>query len=211
MHKEITFALTSCGRPDLLEKTIDSFLEFNHYPIKRFKIIDDSAIKGINDHLIEKYPDIEWVHNSKQLGQAASIDILYSDIETEYIFHCEDDWEFIKHGFIGKSMEILESDKSIIQVWLRGRSDTNGHPLIQLKDFDYDVVAYGYQGIWHGFSFNPGLRRLHDYLLVKPYSSIGWETELNHAYKTLGFKAVSLQEQHVKHTGWGRHMQDAKG
>ena len=32
--KEITLCLTSCNRWSLLEKTIDSFLRLNKYPIK---------------------------------------------------------------------------------------------------------------------------------------------------------------------------------
>ena len=209
MHKEITFALTSCGRPDLLERTLDSFLKFNKYPIKRFKIIDDSGKQGINDKIVEKYPDFEWIHNPKQLGQSASIDLLYVDIDTEYIFHCEDDWEFLKEGFIEESLTFLEKDEYIIQAWIRGPSDTNGHP-IKIGE-THDVVQYNFNWIWHGFSFNPGLRRLKEYLLAKPYSSIGWETELNKFYKDLGYYSISLKDRYVKHTGAGRHMQDAKG
>ena len=29
---EVTFALTSCGRMDLLQQTVDSFIKFNEYP-----------------------------------------------------------------------------------------------------------------------------------------------------------------------------------
>jgi hypothetical protein len=209
MHKEITFALTSCGRPDLLERTIDSFMDKNNYPIARYKVIEDSAVKGVNNHLIEKYPFIEWIHNEKQLGQSASIDILYSDIETEYIFHCEDDWKFLKGGFIEESIKYLEEGKRAMQVWLRGPNDTNGHPLIKHEPFD--IVGDNFQGIWHGFSFNPGLRRLKEYLLAKPYSSVGWETELNRFYKERGYYSISLKERYIEHIGWGRHMQDAKG
>lgn len=210
MPKEITFALTSCGRPDLLMETLDSFVEQNDYPIARYKIIDDSAIPGINDAVMEKYLNIEWIHNTERLGQSKSIDILYDDIDTEYIFHCEDDWKFLAPGFIEKSIELLESDRLLLQAWLRGYDDVNEHPLHEEKN-GMRVVSYGYQGVWHGFSFNPGLRRLSDYMKVKPYSSLGWEKEINQFYMTMGMYAVVLPQRFVEHTGWGRHMQDAKG
>jgi len=70
-------------------------------------------------------------------------------------------------------------------------------------------MALNFQGIWHGFTFNPGLRRLSDYLLVKPYESIGWETELSIKYKELGYRAAILKDKHVEHIGWNRHIQDA--
>ena len=39
----VTFLITSCGRLDLLERTIDSFLKFNQCPIERYIITEDSA------------------------------------------------------------------------------------------------------------------------------------------------------------------------
>jgi len=209
MQKEVTFALTSCGRPDLLERTLDSFFKYNTYPIKRYKIIDDSTYPEIFHLLKQKYPEIEWTFNTERLGQSASIDILYDDIDTEYIFHCEDDWLFLQPGFIEESMKFMDVDDKIIQAWLRGQADTNGHPLIIGNE--YDTLSFGYQGIWHGFSLNPGLRRLKEYLLAKPYSSIGWETELNKFYYDRGYYAISLKDRYVEHIGWHRHVQDAKG
>jgi hypothetical protein len=208
--EKITFTLTACGRPDLLEKTMDSFFKFNTYPIEKFKIIDDSTTKGVNDRLIEKYKEhnIEWIHNTERLGQTKSIDIMYSDIDTKYIFHCEDDWEFTKHGFIEKSIPILEEHSYIVLVGLRAHNDTNGQP-IEIYNKDFDLMAMNFQGIWHGFTFNPGLRRLAEYLLVKPYESIGWETELSIEYKKLGYRAAILKDKHVEHIGWNRHIQDA--
>lgn len=41
--KKITFVLTSCGRNDLLEKTLDSFFKWNTYPIERYIISEDSV------------------------------------------------------------------------------------------------------------------------------------------------------------------------
>ena len=49
--------------------------------------------------------------NEKRLGQMKSIDKAYSEVDTEYIFHCEDDWKFFKNGFIEKSMKLLEEDE----------------------------------------------------------------------------------------------------
>ena len=52
--EELSIVITSCGRPDLLEKTIDSFLLHNTYPIKKWIITEDSGIKDINKHLEDK-------------------------------------------------------------------------------------------------------------------------------------------------------------
>ena len=60
------------------------------------------------------------------MGQVAAIDRAYGGVTSEYIFHCEDDWEFHATGLIEKSKVILENNPSILQVWLRGLADTNG-------------------------------------------------------------------------------------
>jgi hypothetical protein len=207
--KEVTFALTSCGRPDLLERTMDSFLQLNTYPIKKYLITEDSAVIGVNDSLIEKYKDlnIEWISNESRLGQITSIDNMYSKIETEYIFHCEEDWLFTDNSFIEKSLEILENDSKILQVWLRAQNDTNGHPVEFFND-KYDFMKVGHCVAWNGFSFNPGLRRLSDYNLIKPFKSVGHEHNISIKYAELGFKAAILKTKHVEHIGWHRHIKD---
>lgn len=203
----ITFALTSCGRPDLLERTLDSFFENNMFPIKRYKIIDDSTHPELFEDLVKKYPQIEWTFNTERLGQSASIDILYDDIDTPIIFHCEDDWEFLQGGFIEESLHFMLHDDRIIQCWLRGPHDTNGHPVTIGEE--YDILNYGYQGIWHGFSFNPGVKRLEDYKLINSYSGIGREEDIGKIYKDLGFYAISLKDRYVEHIGWGRHVSES--
>ena len=141
--KEVTFALTSCGRPDLLEITMDSFFENNTYNIIKYLIIEDSNIEKINDKLKEKYKqyNIEWIDNTPKLGQIKSIDKMYSKITTEYIFHCEEDWLFIQKSFIEKSLHILENNNKIINVWLRDLKDTNGHPT-EYQTYNANGVDY---------------------------------------------------------------------
>lgn len=202
----ITFALTSFNRPDLLEKTLDSFLAMNTYPIYKYLITEDSGIKGVNDALMKKYDylNIEWIINETRLGQIKSIDNMYKKITTKYIFHCEEDWLFTDKSFIEKSLVILEKHPKIFQVWLRDHNDTNGHP-VEFYSKEFDLLRLGY-GPWNGFSFNPGLRRLSDYTLVGCYSDIGHEAKISIKYRELGYRAAILKEKHVEHLGWDRHI-----
>ena len=112
---KVTFVMTACGRPDLMEKTLDTFFEFNDYPIERYIITEDSAdpeifkeCKRLND---TKYQNkLEFVFNEKKLGQSKSIDLAYSMVETEFVFHCEEDWEFYNSNFIQESLRVLNGD-----------------------------------------------------------------------------------------------------
>jgi len=219
----ITLAITSCGRMDLLEKTLKSFYKFNTYPIFTTIIIDDSCGGFDIDRISACIPNpYEFIINSENLGQIRSIDKLYSSINTPYIFHCEDDWEFERSGFIEESLALLERRPEIITMWLRSHNDTNTHPISQsesVEGFDNKLMQRKYRGAWSGFTFNPGLRRLADYYLLSPYAekqiiiakknqSIASEIDLSIYYDRLGFRAAITTNPlgYVKHIGWGDHI-----
>ena len=126
--KEVSLVITSCGRFDLLKKTLDSFFEKNTYPIKKIIITEDSTEGEKLKKLLSKYENREFhiIINKERLGQLKSIDRAYKEVDTEYVFHCEDDWEFLKEGFIEKSMEILEEDPKILLIGLRDKDDYDG-------------------------------------------------------------------------------------
>lgn len=207
---EISFVLTSCGRYDLLKMTLESFIKYNTHPINTFIIIEDGPYNTQLGELMNVYSSMQWVVNGKRIGQIKSVDRAYSLVKTEYIFHCEDDWEFHRSGFIEESLDILNAHPNIIQYWLRERTDTMGHPL------EGDLLALNYIGRWHGFSFNPGLKRMSDYEKVgKSYEAItsnltldagNSEAEIGCVYKDLGYRAMIAKEGFVKHIGWGRHV-----
>jgi hypothetical protein len=215
----VTLFITACNRPDLLALTLLSFVRYNTYPIEKCIIVEDSDKQHINDFAkdICNFP-VEIIYNGKNIGQIASIEKGYASITTDYIFHCEEDWEFYKPGFIETSMEILNKDPSVITVWLRAYNDTNNHP-IELQDRGgYRYVITNYCDVWHGFTLNPGLRRLSDYTKVAPWKEtckpyydvfgIPSETDLSILYHKHGHRgALTLDvDGYVRHIGWDRHV-----
>ena len=224
MQVDITLAVTSCGRLDLLEKTLKSFFKFNTYPIKKTIIVDDSGRDFDEERIRSVVPgEIEFLINKVNIGQIKSIDRLYSSIDTPYIFHCEDDWEFYAPGFIEESLAILESNPNIFTVWIRAHNDTNGHPLTDLKALSPGVknkfLVKDYRGVWGGFTFNPGLRRLSDYLKLAPYASrpivfplknktMISEVDLSIDYRALGYEAVisNKPDGYIRHIGFASHI-----
>ena len=207
---EVTFVLTSCGRFDLLEKTLTTFLKFNTYPIKQFLIIEDSINKDVFK-IKEKFPFVNIIFNDEKLGQMKSIDKAYDLVNTKYIFHCEDDWEFYESSFIEKSLEILESNEKILQVWIRSPQDHQHpliHPIYSISNAKYAELLPMWQNTYSGFSFNPGLRRKKDYDLIKPFYRIGGETRVGIVYSKIGYKFVSLLEGYCRHIGYHAHVED---
>lgn len=230
----VTFVMTACGRPDLMQKTLDSFFKFNTYKIDRFIVTEDSADPKVFEICRRlnrtKYNNkLEFVFNETKLGQARSIDLAYSMVDTDYVFHCEEDWEFYDDEFIEQSLSILEADERVLQAWIRpktdkilNRIDTNIYSIdgIMVRDvlpISFSVSGAGPRGgnlivkDYMGFSWNPGLKRMSDYrLLRKGYSQFTEEHMIDNFYKShpKGFKVVSISESDdqgfVRHIGWGR-------
>lgn len=204
----VTVCLTSCGRQDLLERTINSFLEFNTYPIERFIVSEDSGRFGVNDELQIMFPEIEFINDGMKQGQIRSIDSMYRMVETKYVFHMEDDWQFYRSGFIEYSMAKLEADPKLINTWLREKNDTNGHP------HSNGFVSLNYNG-WSGFTFNPTLKRMKDYKRIGFYGKYvtfdkrrPWMAEktIGRIYRNLGYHAEISEYGFVKHIGDDRHI-----
>jgi len=208
----ITFCLTSCERPDLLERTLDSFFQFNTYPISKYIISEDSPIRM--ERLEKKYPYINFVYNDSgsRYGMMRNLQNAYSFANTKFIFSCEDDWEFYRNGFIEKSIELLNYNSVILQVWLRALDDTNGHPINLKDEFNHNDINYyyvetGFMDCFHGYSTNPGLRRKKD---VADFGEIigdcknNGEDLVSKYYFEKGFRSVILPEGYVRHIGYNR-------
>lgn len=223
---EVTMVLTCCGRTDLLEITLKSFFRYNTYPIKKLIITEDSGIKQNFDKIRKIVPcELNIIENETNIGQIASIDKAYARVDTDYIFHCEEDWEFYASGFIEKSFEILVTNPKLITVWLRGYHDTKNHAIMIDEKFDLPSGDFYYlmdgtrKKHWCGFTFNPGLRRTKDCMLFHPYNELEvrkqknglllmGEIDLSIYYQELGYRAAitSYKDGFVRHIGGKRHI-----
>jgi hypothetical protein len=207
----VTCILTSCGRFDLLRITLDSFFKFNTYEITEFIIYEDSGLPVPQD-LKDDYPFIQWFVPNESTGQISALDTLWFHVKTEYAFTMEDDWEFLKEGFIERSMVVMELDESFLMVWLKEPGDNNQHPIVWYKD--YGVFKRG-EPLWAWHRFNPSLKRKKDYDLIAPFSkhttfnkNKGWKSEaaISKVYNDLGFTAAILPTRYIKHLGEGRRV-----
>ena len=211
MVDKITMIVTSCGRGDLLKKTLDSFDKYNAYPIDRRIIIDDSGDPAFQNTLMQDYGvNYEVIANNPKIGHLASIDLAYSRVKTPLIFHCEDDWEFRRPGFIEESIQILKGDPKMLQVWIREKYDS-AHP--EIPEIYRTSTGLPYQRMsqwdeWCGFSWNPGLRRLSDWQDVGGYASFKNESVISKHYQAQGYFAGRTLDGYCIHIGWNRHIHD---
>jgi hypothetical protein len=208
----ITAIFTSCGRFNLLEKTMKSFFNYVDLPIEQTIVIENSADLNIEKHMedisISINRPFDLIINEENIGQVSSIDRAYSFVNTEYIFHCEDDWEFFDTGFLFKSKMLLDDRPDIVNINLRVRFDGEKgsmHPITDImtstSGIRYHEYEKNYLNAWHGFSWNPGLRRKKEYELIGSFKQHGEESAAGKFYKDHGYTSACLEKSYCKHIG----------
>ena len=210
--REISFVLTSCGRFDLLRRTLASFLEHNNTKIKKYIIVEDSGDDSVRDVLAE-FRDVEFdlIINQNKRGQLWSIDLAYERVRTPYIFHCEDDWLFTKSGFIEPSLTLLEDFSDVVQVLVRDLADEKSAvevPLQTHKGISFYAPLPAEHPNSYCYSFNPGLRRLADYKKIGLFRLLLEEENISARARQMGYRQVRLENGGVQHIGRHRHVPD---
>ena len=179
--------------------------------MEKYVIVEDSGnpdAEGCLHSIIEEFPnnDFQLLINQKRIGQISSIDRAYAEVETPYIFHCEDDWEFVQPGFIQPSLDLLESFPDVVMIWLRDPLDDPRiiYSMIPINSPNrcFDVSDAVHE---HVLNFNPGLRRLSDYREIGNYQKIGLEEHvIGHFYHTKNKRILLLGgSPYYRHIGRG--------
>lgn len=199
--------LTSCGRPDLLEKTLASLssedikiivhedCDIHELAIQCYRIADTHPASIL----------VEDIVMTCGLGQHGSIEKFIQEHQTHlHYLHLEDDWEFGITNWINNSLAIMYDDESIIKVLAR---DGSPHPCTH--DRNIGPTKYGIlepwenEGIkWHGFSWNPGVTRLDLLKQFMPFPK--WEQDLAEKIYNAGYRVAELAQPVYKHIGDGR-------
>lgn len=200
--------LTSCGRPDLLDKTLESLhgldlqihVYEDGYPFDN-KIAEVCKRWGVS--LTETY----------HRGQHEAISLfLYApySFNARYFVHLEDDWQFDNsYDWIADSIRIMQDDDKIIKVLCRKGSP---HPCEHDRVTSDEITPPVHYGIlkpwenkgitWSGFSWNPGVTRLD--LLSKFMTFPKHEQDLADRIYRAGYKVAELSTGVYTHIGEGR-------
>ena len=211
MNNDYSVVLTSCARFDLLRRTVESFAAFADIAPRQFIVVEDSGSGEVRGALSGIDLPFEFVVHNRQ-GQARSIDAGYALVKTPHVFHCEDDWQFLRGGFIGESFAVLNAHPQVSVVSLRGRGarkQLKTLPSEQIDGVEYFRARPGMHRYFGGYSYNPGLRRMSDYHRIAPIAAIGGENEVSFVFQQLGFVIAYLELPAVRHLGDGRHIPDA--
>lgn len=118
----ITFSITTCKRYDLFERTMNSFLTActDIRLIKEWICVDDNSSEEDRTKMKTNYPFFTFVFkDAANKGHPRSMNIIRNRVQTPYLFHMEDDWEFFfKDNYLTRCLEVLTQSPNIGQCLL---------------------------------------------------------------------------------------------
>jgi hypothetical protein len=212
-NQDVISCITSCGRLDLLSRTLDSFLPDHQKDFAKSIIIDDANTLDIKNWVAAHYPQTDVLLNQPQLGQMKSIDKMYTHVTTPFIFHGEDDWLFEAGSTVDACKAVMAAEPNVSVVCVRKLSD------LQQK-FQENCIRKETSGVkyalmptdihpeWLSFSFNPGLVRKSLWDKYGPYEQYGTEERLSMVMKKDGWMVAFLDPGACHHIGGEAHVDD---
>lgn len=227
----ITLTITTCKRFDLFEKTIDSFLKHckDKHLIDRWLCIDDNSSEKDRIQMKKRFPFFEfYFKNLYEKGHSKSMNLILDLVHSPYIFHLEDDWEFLEtRNYISECLDVLCSYDNIGQCLINknyselqtdniigGEKKTTSlgtefllhEYYIQNKETLLFYAKYG-QGLncayWKHFSFRPSLIKREVLVNIGRFNEKAphFEAEYSERYLKHGYMSAFLNGIYCKHIG----------
>ena len=219
----VMFSVTTCKRLRLFVKTMNSFLNCceDIHTISRFVCVDDQSSDDDVTVMSELYPFMEIIRKPfENKGHAPSMNVITEVArDYEYLFHIEDDWEFLaRRPYVADCISVLRENKMYGQCVLNNNyaESINGPDIldgeykvsmsgvqyfkhIQDSNFDNNRINVRY---WPHFSMNPSIMR------TSMLESIGdfekkphFEFDYGVRYMNSGYQTAFLNNIHVSHIG----------
>ncbi len=224
MTENITIALTSCWRFKSLEKTIKSIeqtIDLSKYE----KIMTEDSknethikkIKEVNENWFLKWWKIFYTWWSWQTDlykcHYYALKKLYENINTDYVFHCEDDQIFKKmnYNYLEESKNILEENRNIWLVLLRDlKKDfwikktwimkSRYYELLTDEEFHYNNKKYVFCTELNSFSLQPWLRRTDEMKKIMFwFEDFVNEDKISNRYNKLWLKTILIENGIYNH------------
>jgi hypothetical protein len=212
IYPKVTVTMTTSRRLNLFIKTINSFIHYCHDLdlIDDWICCDDRSSQADFDYMVRNYSFIKFIR-SEIPGQAASLNLLFDQVKTEYCWHQEDDWEYLQGGeFIHKCFDVMNQDSQIKNVVLRewkGVYNKKGNVEYILHTYRPEAdknLAYLYDWSYPGFSLNPGLLHLPTIVSLgknEERTDRLFDRPMALKYEQAGFKRANLMGTYITHIG----------
>ena len=160
---DITLCITMGKRPELLKQTLESLFQF--YAFEHVIAVNDFGDEATSEVFKRICPHGQLLHLEQQQGHHPAVDLMYAQVTTPYVFHCEDDWLFTSAPNLQQAKSLLDLP-SVTVVCFRSVNtipfESQEQQRIQLCEHQgiqfYRLDRLNSQ--WHGYTFNPHLAKL---------------------------------------------------
>jgi tetratricopeptide (TPR) repeat protein len=119
-ESEVTLTVTSCRRPELFERAVNSFLHHcaELERIGRWICVDTGSSGPDRARMRELYPFFEFVYlDPSTHTHGDAINVLLDAVASPLWLHLEDDWQFFRRGrYIERALEVMADDPTVAQV-----------------------------------------------------------------------------------------------
>ena len=100
LKEGVTATMTTRKRYLNLTNSLGGFFNHNTYPLERFVVINDGEFTAGLSEVMKIFSNCTWIVSGEHVGQVLALDMAYSLVETEWLYHCEDDYLYLDSGFI---------------------------------------------------------------------------------------------------------------
>jgi hypothetical protein len=208
--EDVTVCLTSCGRPDLLKRTLDSFGRFHEGG--KIIISEDCADAALIAQIAASHPAATMLSGPERLGQMRSIDRLFSQVKTPYLFHLEDDWLFEGPVNWKAAIALLARRDDVANVSVRAFSEIKEKyrrrsDALAMEGETFQIMRRDAHPEFFGWSNNPGLMRTALYAAYAPFGRMRHD-QMSALIKRDGRSEAYLVPGVAHHIGQSRNITD---
>ena len=203
--ENITLCLTIGKRPEELRKTLESIV--SQIRFEHIIAINDFRDEETSQVFRELCPHGILIVQTEQVGHHRAVDLMYSQVKTPYIFHCEDDWFFDQPLELDTYIELLNNDSNANIVCLRKVSNfiLTEDQQTQVKYYETNPLATARldytHAKWHGYTFNPHIARIETWKKTGGFYKFKKERDVSIFFRSQGKYNLFLTEGVCHHIG----------
>ena len=185
LKDHVSIVINSAGRLEHLQKTIEALRKYFDYDSAKthWLIIDDYPdSKETRDYI----KTLDWfdcvILNERNRGLGYSINKIFSNVQTEFVFYCQEDCELLRLVPIEKMIQILRGNPHLRQLKLsRTKPYIGAQPTT--KEYHEDESI---------FTFHPYLASMNFFLKVLPFPFYFTAIDFNFKIRKKGWRVSGV-------------------
>lgn len=199
--KSITITITTCRRLNYFKQTIEALKNNckDLHKATRVIISDDNSASSDRLEMETKFRDFEFIWSNE--GHAKSLHNLFRLVNTEYIFHLEDDRPMLRPmNLFSHCLEVMnkfEIDSFICGLNIGSKTDKTksiNNEKVYIHEFINDGRFYSDWDIgntsWPGFYLAPGMHKTRSIISLPYLDKPQHERSFALAYQAAGYKVA---------------------